>query len=209
MQKTKQFFLNRKEGRKATYKIYLGVIFSLTFLLLFSLVSSLDTSSSNPLGYYNPNLPNINQKDISVGSVNNSYYNNTYINQTVNVTVNETQFDSNNPISIKESWLTSFIESISKWANYWTKTENINATGYNITADYYFGDGSQLTGVSGGNSSFNQSLTDEIYVPYLNANSNVNLGDKNLSASYIQTNIINFSGGIVYYNGTDNIWDFS
>ena len=67
---------------------------------------------------------------------------------TGSVSVNSTQFDSDNPIHIKTSWLTSFIESISKWANYWTKTENINATGYNITADSFIGNGSQLTGLS-------------------------------------------------------------
>lgn len=49
--------------------------------------------------------------------------NNTFINQTVNATVNTTQFDSSNPIHIKESWLTTFIEGISKWVNYYTKTE--------------------------------------------------------------------------------------
>ena len=109
------------------------VVTSLFFLSL-SLVSSLDTSSSNPFGYYNSNLPNINQRDTAStgGGTTNNYY-----NQTVNATVNSTQFDSNDPITIKTSWLTSFIETISKWANYWTKTENIDQTGYNITADTY------------------------------------------------------------------------
>jgi hypothetical protein len=46
MQKTKQF-LFKKEGRKATYKIYLGVIFSLTFLFLFSL--SLTSAMPEPI----------------------------------------------------------------------------------------------------------------------------------------------------------------
>jgi len=150
MQKTKQFLL--KEGRKATYKIYLGVIFSLTFLFLFSL--SL-TSATDSFGYGLTESIPIN-------------YSNIVINETSNMTnswdtnigildgVNSTQFENQGGnLSIKTSWLTSFIEAVSKWTNYWTKTENI-------------------TGVD-----------------------------------YIQTNIINFSGGIVYYNGTDNIWDFS
>jgi hypothetical protein len=139
MHKTKQFFLNKKEGRKATYKIYLGVIFSLTFLFLFSLVSSLPNSNSNPLGYYNPNLPNINQPDTTTstgGGTTNNYY-----NVTQNATVNETQFDSNNPISIKESWLTSFIDYLinlfwnTEKDNYLNKTE-IQDNYYNITEVY-------------------------------------------------------------------------
>jgi hypothetical protein len=113
-----------------------NLLFLFTFLILsLSLVSSLDTSSSNPFGYYNPNLPNINAPIVSGGDVNNTYYNNTYINQS-NI-FNDTQFDSNDPITIKTSWLTSFIEALSKWANYWTKTENIDQTGYNITADTF------------------------------------------------------------------------
>jgi hypothetical protein len=122
-------------------------IISLILVLSLSFSPSL-TSATDSFGYgttdYSP-----------IGTINNTYYNNTYINQTANATINETQFDSNDPISIKQSWLTSFIEAVSKWGNYWSKTENI-------------------TGVD-----------------------------------YIQTEIINFSGGAVYYNGTDNIWDFS
>jgi len=39
---------------------------------------------------------------------------------------------------------------------------------------------------------------------------NININQNNITnATYIQTQVINFSGGIVYYNGTDNIWDFS
>lgn len=61
-----------------------------------------------------------------------NYYNNTYINQTVNATVNSTQFDSSSPIHIKESWLTTFIQTIvnalSKWDDYYLKTETYNKT---------------------------------------------------------------------------------
>ena len=35
----------------------------------------------------------------------------------------------------------------------------------NITANYFIGDGSNLSGVSAGNLSFNQSLTDALYEP--------------------------------------------
>jgi hypothetical protein len=48
-------------------------------------------------------------------------------------------------------------------ATFYNKSANINATGYNVTAGFFFGDGSQLTGLSGGNASFNQSLTDSLY----------------------------------------------
>ena len=77
-----------------------------------------------------------NGTNISINSSilgNNSYYNNTYINQTVNATVNTTQFDYNNPIHMKESWLESFIESISKWTNYFLKGENLDIQNKNIT----------------------------------------------------------------------------
>lgn len=44
----------------------------------------------------------------------------------------------------------------------------------NITADYYFGDGSYLTG-TGVNASFNQTFTNSLYVPYINALYDINL----------------------------------
>ena len=116
--------------------------------VLVLLVLTLSLTSAETFGYgiadYTP-----------TGTINNTYYNNTYINQTSNTTVNTTQFDSSEPVSIKTSWLTSFIEAVSKWTNYWNKSENIT------------------------------------------------------EVDYIQTEQINFSGGAVYYNGTDNIWDFS
>jgi len=61
-------------------------------------------------------------------------------------------------------------------------TGNLEVAG-NITADTYFGDGSQLIGISGGNESFNQSLTDDLYVPYTGANSNTDLGNYNLTTT--------------------------
>jgi hypothetical protein len=54
------------------------------------------------------------------------------------ISVNSTQFSDDNPLTINQTWLSSFIEGISKWGNYWTKTENINQTGYNISADRVF-----------------------------------------------------------------------
>ena len=51
----------------------------------------------------------------------------------------------------------------------------------NVTADYYKGDGSLLTGITGGNTSWNESYADGLYVPYEGATANVNLGSNNLS----------------------------
>ena len=61
--------------------------------------------------------------------------------------------------------------------------QNIDIGIYNFTADYFIGDGSQLTGVAGGNLSFNQSLTDDIYVPYIGADKNVDLGNNNFTVN--------------------------
>jgi len=120
----------------------LSIFFIFIFLISFS--SALERS---PWDY------------IQEGSINNSYttINNTYINQTVNATVNSTQFDSNSPIHIKESWLTSFINGFN------FLTGNIFNQELNTTSDVTFnnvnftgliyGNGSQLTGIAGGSQS--------------------------------------------------------
>lgn len=60
-------------------------------------------------------------------SGNITYQNNTFINQTIEL--NDTQFDIlTTPVSIDLTWLTSFIESISKWLNYYNKSEVYNKT---------------------------------------------------------------------------------
>ena len=47
--------------------------------------------------------------------------------------------------------------------------ENLNATGYNITADYFIGNGSLLTGISGAdNQSWNQSLAETLFYSIFN-----------------------------------------
>ena len=56
-------------------------------------------------------------------SINSSWIISELNNTGQTTTFNSTQFETGEPATIKESWLTSFIESISKWANYWTKTE--------------------------------------------------------------------------------------
>ncbi len=80
------------------------------------------------------------------GNITNEYINNTYINQTLEL--NSTQFETGEPATIKESWLTNFIEIIVESYNYLTETQadtlyckltgctmngNINLNNYNIT----------------------------------------------------------------------------
>ena len=68
---------------------------------------------------------------------------------------------------------------------------NVNSTcNVNINDSIYWQghtgtDGSWLTGISGGNSSFNQTFTDNFYVQYIGAISNVDLGSYNLNASNV------------------------
>lgn len=97
----------------------------LAMLILFSIVI-LPLISANTFAYNYLEL-----KEPS-GNITNEYINNTYINQTLEL--NSTQFETGEPATIKTSWLTSFIESISKWANYYTKTE-IDARYSNNTGD--------------------------------------------------------------------------
>lgn len=114
--------------------------------LAFVLVFSIGLVTATPFGYdflEHPVQSIINGSNYSI-NVNNSnfleghpasyFYPNSnpfgFINST-----NSTQFDNNAPIHIKESWLTSFINLVVDLSNYWTKTENINITGYNLTAN--------------------------------------------------------------------------
>jgi hypothetical protein len=172
------------------------------FLVLSLLLLSL--TSATTFGY--------NYLDNKVTGTNGTTNNYNITNVTVNATVNTTQFDSNDPITIKESWLESFIESISKWANYWTKTENIDQTDYNITADYFFGDGSQLTNLpDGGNSSWNESLADALYYP-LNLNPNNYTTNESASTYINSTGLVqdwNSSGYIKDWNSTGYIINWS
>lgn len=116
---------------------YVLICSLLTFIFLFSFTSALETSQWDY---------------IPIGNI--TYQNNTYINQTLEL--NTTQFDTD-PLTIKESWLTTFIEGISKWGNYYTKTEIDNRYSNN-TGDQ------DLSG----------------YVPYTGATGDVNLGNNKL-----------------------------
>lgn len=90
----------------------------------------------------------------------------------------------------------------------------------NVTASYYFGNGSQLTGISGGNSSWNQTHADGLYILQANeGNLNVNSSDfwddlntvADILGSLINNNLnwINFSqanNGTFLTSETDPLW---
>ena len=96
---------------KVNYYVLICSFLTFIFLFNFSFVSSLE--SSLEVSQWDKGNPS--------GNITNEYINNTYINQTLEL--NTTQFETGEPATIKTSWLTTFIESISKWANYYTKTE--------------------------------------------------------------------------------------
>jgi hypothetical protein len=82
---------------------------------------------------------------------------------------------------------------------------DVNITG-NATAAYFIGSGRYLTDLpAGGNLSFNQTLTDGRYVPYTNANQNVNLGNYNITAKNVNvTEAVYVKGSLaIENNGTD------
>jgi hypothetical protein len=128
-------------------------------MIILSIIFVMTTISATTFGYNyldNQDVGASAETNYSEVGVNDSFYLRGLSPQEVAdlrvVEINDTQFETGEPITIKTSWLESFVNALSKWANYWTKTENINATGYNITADYLVGDGSQLTNLpsSGG-----------------------------------------------------------
>ncbi|MCA9487829.1 MAG: hypothetical protein KC516_02600 [Nanoarchaeota archaeon] len=65
---------------------------------------------------------------------------------------------------------------------------NLDFGSYNVTASYFVGDGSQLTGISGSQISndlnwINASIANGSYVPYSGADSNVDLGSQNITTT--------------------------
>ncbi len=78
---------------------------------------------------------------------------------------------------------------------------NINATGniitpQNVTASYFIGDGSQLTGIPKATSSFNSTLTDSLYLNLsgTNANQNIHIGSYTFTAN---TGFFSYVGSLV------------
>ena len=127
---------------RGKFKTLVGLpLFSLfIFLFLISFSSAIPSNCD-------ATLPGGQQCAIQ-GSGNTTVYNNitnNYINQTVNATVNSTQFDSNNPIHIKESWLTTFITNIANSLGFVNSYTNIAMTNQsNVFSD------NQILNSSGG-----------------------------------------------------------
>jgi len=78
-------------------------------------------------------------------------------------------------------------------------SENINVTGYNVTADY-FCIGDTCYNTFGGNSSWNESHADTLYYSILNPYGFYNSTDFNITDYYTKSNINNFN----YWNSTSN-----
>lgn len=100
---------------------------SFKFLLLFALILLTPLISANTFGYnYLDNEITTGDGDTYINETN--IYQNVTQNITNNITetleLNSTQFETGEPVTIKTSWLTSFTEDISKWTNYFTKTES-------------------------------------------------------------------------------------
>jgi hypothetical protein len=74
--------------------------------------------------------------------------------------------------------------------NVWTKGNFTTAGEYICTGNYCYNVTILNQSGTGGNESFNQSFIEQYYVPYSGANSNVELGNKNITA-----NILNITGG--------------
>jgi hypothetical protein len=82
--------------KNSLYKPILAMLILFTIVILPSI--SANSFAYNYLEFKEPS-----------GNITNIYENNTYINQTVEL--NTTQFETGEPVTIKTSWLTSFIDS--------------------------------------------------------------------------------------------------
>jgi hypothetical protein len=102
-----------------------------SFFIIMFLILSITFISAEMFGYGNTETVSTASTSINISGGN--------------YTFNETQFEVDDTnVSIKTSWLETFVNALSKWSNYWTKTENINQSGYNISADCLGVNGSQI-----------------------------------------------------------------
>jgi len=130
--KPKQF--SKEDGEAMNKVLYRkGIIYSLSFSIYLILFLSFSSAL-----ICDPTIQNgCPSEQTGTNNINNSYttINNTYINQTVNATVNTTQFDSANPITIKESWISSLWCKLTGC----TITGNFNQTNGNATINNFYG----------------------------------------------------------------------
>lgn len=130
----------KKKSKKRTYIILGGIL----LLLLVTGITSAETFGYNYLKQGEDLNPSINYSTINV---NNSQYLQGYT-----------------PTTLKD-WMQGLFDSVYCKLTGCVMTGNLTTSG-NISASYFFGDGSQLTGISGsGNASWNQSLADTLYSP--------------------------------------------
>jgi hypothetical protein len=110
--------LNKRTRNLDYYRIFYISIFVLCLLLTFSLASATDIIYRNPW-----DLDKTTKYIMVENMTNTSLFWETNLGDLDDVNI--TQFENDGgTLSILESWLTSFIEGISKWANYYTKTES-------------------------------------------------------------------------------------
>ena len=133
------------------------------------------------------------------------------INSSADLTVNNL-YSSNNVSAITGFFsflgdLTSRITSL--FVQNINFTGDINGTGNietsgNVSADYFIGDGSQLTGIIGGNESWNETYADTLYAPIDSGNSSFNqtLTDTLYYSISNPENYINLTSLEDYYNKT-------
>jgi hypothetical protein len=126
---------------------------SYIFIFFFSIL----LVSATSFGY------NILDNEIVTGTGGDNYYNVTnitnYINQTTNVTINETQFSSDNPISIDISWLTSFINSFGFLESF-TEQDTLSL---HLNQDNWFNDTNGWINWIGNSNRFNETKLETIF----------------------------------------------
>lgn len=176
----------------------------LTFLFLFWIMIFLTSAG---FGIDNQNIPILRPMDTSSNGGGNI--------TSINLTVNETQLEltEDNNLSIKTGWLTTFINSVSKWGDYFTKTESDSRylQSYSEDDPIYSSENSTIARIGNCPEGYvvQNTTTSGVECIEMSAEGG-NPFDQSLNTTdNVTFNSINVSGGKIYYNGTDNIWDFS
>ena len=169
-----------------------GKIHNISFIN-FSLINSCSAGSSIRVIYENGSVDCENDDS---GSTEINLTNYALKNQseifTGNITTSQTGFFG---------WLGSLASRITKlFVQDIDASGNVNVTG-NVTASYFIGDGSLLTGVSGGNYSWNQTLANTLYAGII-----WNYNQSTPVFSYITSQE---AAWLSTYNATYAIWSYN